>query len=194
MIKTALLFGVSWRAIRDKLGVSNHQIALAKREQLTPQHNKRGRKPKLSTPHRARLEQWLEESPSHKRIAFRHIPYELDLGIDYGEKATRTAFKLLGYGRRVSKKKGYSDDPAVIAERLAFAREAITWTPERLRQQIFSDEVWAHGGAHTQQYVSCKLDNSDRFDASTVQHKYSKLPSWMFCGSIVNGRKGPSVF
>ena len=110
-----------YKEIREKLGVTNNQIILPKKQQLTPQHQKRNTKPKLSTPHRARLEQWLEESPSHKRIAFRHIPHELNLGIDYGEKATRTAFKLLGYSRRASKKKGYSDDPAVIAERLAFA-------------------------------------------------------------------------
>ncbi len=36
----------------------------------------------------------------------------------------------MGYGRRVTKRKGFSDDPEVIAERLAFAEEAITWTPE----------------------------------------------------------------
>ncbi|KAH6698232.1 hypothetical protein BKA61DRAFT_622479 [Leptodontidium sp. MPI-SDFR-AT-0119] len=49
-----------------------------------------------------------------------------------------------------------------MRERREFAEEGLTWTPERLAQQIFSDEVWAHGGAHTQSYVSCKLDGSDR--------------------------------
>ena len=110
MIKTTLLFKVSWRAIRDKLGVTNHQIALAKKQQLTPQHQRRERKPKLSTPHRNRIEQWLQESPSRKYIAYRHIPHELNLEIKYEEKAIRTGFKLLGYGRRITRRKGFSDD------------------------------------------------------------------------------------
>jgi hypothetical protein len=44
----------------------------------------------------------------------------------------KTAFKLVGYGRRVAKRKGFSNDPKVMAERLAFAEEGITWTPEGL--------------------------------------------------------------
>lgn len=39
------------------------------------------------------------------------------------------AFKLVGYGRRTAKRKGFSDDPEVCAERLAFAEEAIRWSP-----------------------------------------------------------------
>ena len=81
-----------------------------------------------------------------------------------------------------------------MAERVAFAREGLTWTPERLFLQIFSDEVWAHGGAYTQSHVTVKLDGSDRLDPACVQHKYRKLPAWMFHGTIVNGVKGPAVF
>jgi len=194
MIKTALLFKVPWSKIREKLSVTNHQIALAKRLQLTPQHKRCGRKPKLSTPHRQRLEQWLQESLSHWRIAYRHIGHTADLGLDCGEKAIRTGFKLLGYGRKTSKRKGFSQDPEVCVERFAFAREGITWTPERLFQQIFSDEVWAHGGAYTQQYVTCKLDNSDRYSSENLTYKYGKLPAWMFHATIVNGQKGPATF
>jgi transposase len=120
-------------------------------------------------------------------------PSELGLQ-DCKEQAIRTAFKLVGYGRRVAKRKGFSDDPAVIAERLAFAKQGIQWTRERLMQQIFSDEVWASGGAHTQSYVTVKEDGSDRYDKDCLQHKYSKLPAWMFHGSIVAGKKGPAVF
>jgi hypothetical protein len=106
----------------------------------------------------------------------------------------RTAFKLVGYGRRVAKKKGFSDDPEVMQERVDFAEEGLTWTPDRLFHQIFSDEVWAMGGAHTQSYVTVKEDGSDRFDSACLQHKYSKLPAWMFHGTIVMGGKGPATF
>jgi hypothetical protein len=94
--------------------------------------------------------------PSHRRISFHHLPsYAPDLGLqEYRFKAIRTAFKSIGYGRRVAKRKGFSDDLVVIANRLAFAREAITWSQERLFLQAFSDKVWAHGGAFTQSYVT----------------------------------------
>jgi hypothetical protein len=36
-----------------------------------------------------------------------------------------------------------------MQERVDFAKEGLTWTPERLFYQIFSDEVWAMGGAYT---------------------------------------------
>jgi hypothetical protein len=100
----------------------------------------------------------------------------------------------VGYGRRVAKRKGFSDDPEVMAERVAFAEEGKTWSKERLYQQIFSDEVWAFGGAHTQSYVTVKEDGSDRYAPENVQHKYSKLPAWMFHGTIVFGGKGPATF
>ena len=76
----------------------------------------------------------------------------------------RTAFKLVGYGRWVAKRKGFSDDPEVMQERVDFAKEGLTWTRERLSYQIFSDEVWASGGAHIQSYVTVKEDGSDRLD------------------------------
>ena len=95
----------------------------------------------------------MEESPSRRYIAFKHIPQitPLRFGLqNRGPQAIRTAFKLVGYGRRIAPKKGFSEDPGVMRERVDFAEEAITWTPERLFNQIFSDEVWAMGGAHTQ--------------------------------------------
>ena len=59
---------------------------------------------------------------------------------------------------------------------------------------MFSDEVWAHGGAHTESWYTGKLDRSDRYDPANVQHKYSKQPSWMFHGVIYQGKKGPACF
>ena len=78
--------------------------------------------------------------------------------------------------------------------RLAFAEEGITWTRERLFNQIFSDEVWAMRGAYTMQYVSCKKDSSDRYSAENVTQKYSKIPAQMFHGCIAQSRKVPAVF
>jgi hypothetical protein len=46
-----------------------------------------------------------------------------ELDLHYRKQAIRTAFKLVRYSRRISKRKGFSDDPEVIIERLAFAKE-----------------------------------------------------------------------
>jgi hypothetical protein len=109
--------------------------------------------------------------------------------LEAGEAAIRTAVKGIGYNRRKSHKKGVSDDPHVIAERLAFAQEGITWSRQRLQRQMFSDEVRAMGGAHTDSWVTVE-DGSDRFLPENLTHKYSKAPAWMFHGTIIDGRKG----
>jgi hypothetical protein len=59
---------------------------------------------------------------------------------------------------------------------------------------MFSDKVWAMSGAHTASYITVKEDRSDRYDLENVQHKYSKVPAWMFHGTIINGTKGPAHF
>jgi hypothetical protein len=130
-IKTALELGHSWSDIQNKLGYTRRQIQLARRARVTPL--KRGTRTKISTPKRHELKQWLLASPSHRRIAYRHIlsiaPY---LDLHCKERAIRTAFKLVRYGRRVAKRKGFSDDPKVIDERLQFALEAKEWPEKRL--------------------------------------------------------------
>jgi hypothetical protein len=77
---------------------------------------------------------------------------------------------------------------------VAFAREGITWSVQRVQKQAFSDEVWAHGGTYTVLYVTVKEDGSDRYNTNNVTHKYSKAPAWMFHGTIVGGKKGPGIF
>jgi hypothetical protein len=172
-IKTALDFNIPPNEIQKKYGFTAKQIQLAK-QRLTLQ--KRHSKLKSNTPTRRRLEEWLLQSPSHRHISFKHI-LELAPKLElkgYGPQAIRTVFKLIGYGRRVAKRKGFSDDPKVMAKRVAFA-QGLTWTPEKLFHQIFSDEVWASEGAHTQSFVTVKEDGSDRLDLAYVQHEYCKL-------------------
>ena len=68
--------------------------------------------------------------------------------------------RSVGYGRRVAKRKGFSRDPIIMAARVTFATEGLTWTRERLRRQVFSDEVWAQGGAFTESYVTVLVKGS----------------------------------
>lgn len=193
-IKTALLFKIPWRQIREKLHVTNRQIQYANRHRATPQKSKSGTKPKLSTPRRRALEAWLLESPSRRHIPWKQIPIRAPEFSDVGELAIYTAMQSLGYQRRIAKRKGFSTDLRVMQERLDFAQQAINWSQERLNLQIFSDEVWAKGGAHTVSFVTVKEDNSDRFWPENLQRKHSRLPAWMFWGTMIGGRKGPYVF
>jgi hypothetical protein len=174
-IKTALDFNVPVSEITRKYGFTARQIQVAKRSRNTPQKHSCGRKPFVSTPRRQRLEQWLLESPSRRHLAYHAIPSYMPDMQGYGTQAIRSAFKLNNLGRRVAVRKGFSDDPEVKAERLQFAREGLTWSRQRLNNQMFSDEVWAHGGAHTQSYVTVKLDGTDRLE--NTAHKYGKQPA-----------------
>jgi len=123
MIQTALLFNVPYKEIREKLQVTERQIHYAKRCRLTPQ-KARKHQPKLNTLQKTRLRDWLLSSPSHRRTPYYQIPRYL-LELNAGEAAIRTAFRELGYCR-VSKKKGFSDEPRVMRDRKAFAEQGIT--------------------------------------------------------------------
>jgi hypothetical protein len=105
-----------------------------------------------------------------------------------------TDYKSIGYCRRVAHEKGFSDDPAVMRERLTFTQDGITRRRERVPKICFTDEVWAMRGAHTSSYVTIHEDRSDRCNPEYLRHKYSKVPAWMFHGVIVDGRKEPSCF
>ena len=127
-------------------------------------------------------------------MRYKAIPQHILEFLRVGERAIKTAFDSLGYCRRVSKKKGFSDNLEVKEERVAFVEEGLTWTRERIENQIFSDEVWAMGGPFTTSYVTVKKDGSDCYLPENLQHKYSKRPAWMFHGFIFKGRKGIGIF
>ena len=135
-IKTALLFGHKPKEIHVKLRYTLCQIQIAKENRNTPQRYKcrAAHWPKINTPKRQRLEQWLLESPSYRRVAYRHIPtIAPQLGLQgCKEQAMRTAFKLVGYSRRITKRKGFSNDLEVWRERREFAVEAINWPIKRI--------------------------------------------------------------
>ena len=73
-IQTTLLFNIPHKEICEKLHVTKKQIRRAKKYRFTPQKTRAGRHPLLNTPQRARLQLWLQDSPSHHRIPYRQIP------------------------------------------------------------------------------------------------------------------------
>jgi hypothetical protein len=196
-IQTALRFRVPYAEIQQELNVTRGQISYAKLHLLTLRKSDCGRKSLLKTPERNRLQEWIERSPSHKRIAWKNLPRVCSRipGLENAKyQAISTALRKLGYCRRTSKQKGFSDNPDVWDLRLQFAEKGLRMTKEDVMNIVFSDEVWAMGGAHTTSFVTVQKDGSDRYDATNLQHKYSKAPAWMFHGTIYQGKKGPAVF
>jgi len=75
----------------------------------------------MKTPDRIYLVHWIKESPSHRQIAYAKIPRYT--GRPFRTKAIHTAFDLIGYTRKKTHKKGFSDDLAVVGY-----RPGITWS------------------------------------------------------------------
>lgn len=59
----------------------------------------------------------------------------------YGVRAIRTSVESLGFGRGVSKHKGFSNQEIDRQKRLEFAPDAREWDRQRLYSQMFSGEV-----------------------------------------------------
>ncbi|PMD51560.1 uncharacterized protein K444DRAFT_234229 [Hyaloscypha bicolor E] len=124
-IQTALLFKIPLPQIKETLDVTNDQIYYTKYHRLTPQKTRAGRHAKLHIPEKIQLKEWLLSSPSHRHVAYSKIPHFLpQLG---GKQAIRTAIDGINYCRRISRKKGFSDDPKVCQERLDLAEDGSTW-------------------------------------------------------------------
>ena len=194
--------GHSVTEIVEIFGYSRAQVYKVLKNGTELRQKNCGRKPAISPEKAEELKNWLLSDPRNRFVPFGQIPRlapELDLG-HCGGKAIRRAFKSQGYGRRISKRKGFSDTPEHRQRRLEFAVAAIQWTPERLSQQMFSDEVWAHGGANTRRSVTVLVAGDrqdivfDRFRPECLTPKFSRLPAWMFHGVIYNGRKALGTF
>ena len=125
-IQTALLFKIPHSQIKETLDVTDSQIYYAKNHRLIPQRRKSGRHAKLHTPEKTQLKEWLLSSPSHRPVAYHKMPRYLPQ-LHVNEPAFHTAIRDIGYCRRVARKKGFSNNPEVIQERLALAEEGSTW-------------------------------------------------------------------
>ena len=122
------------RKYADEYGYTLRQIRLAQQGSITPKRKKCGRKALIPIEKAREMKAWLLSDPSHRHVSFHHLSaFAPELGLyGYGYEAIRTAFLKVGYGRRVAKRKGFSNDPAVMAYRLEFARDGLSWTRERL--------------------------------------------------------------
>ena len=201
-IKTAKDAGLSTQEIVRKYGFTPSQIYYALRNPTKAKTNGNGGRPAIPQDKAIELALWIRRDPINRRVPYQLIPNmapELELE-GHGKKAIRTALKSQGFGRRVSKRKGFSNQEAHREQRLQFALSAREWDRERLHSQIFSDEVWAYWGANTRDFVTVQVDGErneivfDRHRPECLTRKSSRSPAWMFHGTIHGGRKAFGTF
>ena len=130
-------------------------------------------------------------------MTYKSIPEmapELELQ-GYGAKAIQTAVESQGFGRRVSKRKGFSNQEIHRQKRLEFALDAREWDRQRLYSQMFSDEVWANWGANSRNFVTVQVAGDpkdiviDRHRPECLTRKAAGGTAWMFHGAIYGGHK-----
>ncbi|EKD12971.1 hypothetical protein MBM_08925 [Drepanopeziza brunnea f. sp. 'multigermtubi' MB_m1] len=151
-IKTALFFGIKAKEIQEKLKYTERQIRFAKNSLATPQVHRRGRNPALDTPKQQRLKEWLLESPSRRRIAWRHIPYHESFLTElrgYGESAIKTGLKRAG-------KKGLDS----LKKRFNGLLKELLNKPFQTKFELAEEHFHNH-----------------QFNLENLQHKHSKRPA-----------------
>ncbi|PQE05393.1 transposable element tc1 transposase protein [Rutstroemia sp. NJR-2017a BBW] len=142
-----LFFDANWS--RDDIvlytGFTYKQVCDALKHRLTPQKSKCGLKPRLTTPERKRLVDWVSASADNREIPWIAIPQILKLNCSH--KAIRTAFKKEGYIRAVARRKPPLSE-ANKEERMQWAEEHLNWTEEQWDLVCWSDETWTQPGRH----------------------------------------------
>ncbi len=118
-----------YRKYKEEYVYTLRQIRIAQQNPVTPRKKDYGHKPTIPIEKAKEMKACLLSDPSHRHISFHHLPaLAPELGLQgYKYEAIRSAFLRVGYRRRVTKRKGFSDDLAVMANRLAFVEDGLTW-------------------------------------------------------------------
>ena len=165
-----LRFHCDWILLRVK-----GQYALAQR--LTPQKSPRGQKVLLNTPQHKRLIEWTISSKRARETWWAYVP-DL-LGLEYGGKATRIAFKKQGCIRSLPRRK------LVLSEqngrdRVDWATEHLFWSDEQWNNVLWSDELWVQPGKHKKAFVIRKTGQEEVYHCNCIAGIYQKKIGWMF--------------
>ena len=110
-IKTAAAAGLATKEIAQRYGYTPQQIYYALRNSQSPKTDRCGGKPAIPQEKAEELISLICQEPQNRRMTYQSIPDmapELELQ-GYGWKAIRTAVESQGFGRRVSKRKGFSN-------------------------------------------------------------------------------------
>ena len=161
-----------------------------------------GGKPAIPQDKAREIVSWICREPCNRRVPYKRIPdMAPELGLQgLGKRAIRTAVESQGFGRRVSKRKGFSNQEIHRQKRLEFALNAREWDRQRLYSQMFSDEVWANWGANNRNFVSVQVAGDrdeiifDRHRPECLTRKTVGSVAWLFHGVIYDGKKAFGTF
>ena len=150
---------------------TRRQVDYALQCRPTPQKQRCGRHPLLSTPQRKQLIDWATFNSLSRDIPIKELPKWL--GWSCGEKAIRTAFKKEGYCRAVRRRKPPISETNQKL-RLAWAEEHLSWTDEQWDNILWSDESWVQPGYHKRQWCIRKIGKSELYYTDCVVHRWQR--------------------
>ena len=172
-----------------QLNLTRRQVEYALQHRLTPQKHLTGARPKLNTPMRKRLIEWITTNKKTRREDWYAVPSIFHWNVGY--HAIRAALHKEGYVRRVARQKPPLTEEQ-RATRLRWALEHQNWTWEQWATILWSDESWVNPGRHRKVWVTRKRGSSEVFHPDCVEPRWQRRIGWMFWGCI-SGLYGKGV-
>lgn len=166
--------------IEAKTGYTQNQIRTALHNP-TPEFKSRGRKAFLSEMHTDTLIEYVSSSQEGRRSFWQVLAgIALSLfSILIGWTAIRNAFYRREYRRYHARLKPPISE-ANANKHIAWATEHKTWTIEKWRTILWSDETWITGSHHRQIWVTrCR---GEEWNSSYIVEKHQRKNGWIFWG------------
>jgi transposase len=193
-IRILTLRAIPWtyQQIAKHLGCTEGAVQYTcAKHQVTPQHRKAGRPPKLSKEEVDRIEEFVTQSKKTRRMTWQQLTDALYPEGDVGVEAVKYALKSRGYKRYVALRKPPLCEANRIA-RLAWANSHVDWTLDQWRKILWSDETWVIAGNHRKTYITRKADEA--LETSCVEERPQRQQGWMFWACFHSNIKGPKIF
>ena len=182
----------TYEQIARHLGISVHAVQYTiNKDQATPQHNRAGRPPKLSSTETDDLVQFVTTSTTNRRLTYLQLAETLFPEGEIGPDSIKNALKSRGYRRRPAWRKPFISERNRI-KRLAWAIEHQSWTKEQWYTILWSDETWVTPHTHRKSFLTMRTD--EMLQPDCVLPKERRPKGWMFWGCFYGSIKGPGLF
>ena len=173
-------------------GFSKKAIQYALKHRLTPQHNRAGRPPQISSTEGDRLEAFVRASKRNRRLSYEQLLTEVFPNRDdIGPAAVKNCLERRGYRRRIALRKPILS-PQNRLTRLNWAWEHLHWTTEQWNSILWSDETWVKSFRHRKTWIT-RLPGEE-LEETCIVKKPRKAGGWMFWGCFHADIKGPYLF
>lgn len=146
--------GYTYAYIASFLSISQRAVQYTcNQQQATPQHQRAGRKPKLTKEETDQLIEYVTSCHCTRCLPYLKLAEELYPEGEIRPESIKYALHRRGYRRRVAlRKPPLSDRNKAI--RLEWAQEHVYWTQEQWNNILWSDETWVKAGKHRKVLVT----------------------------------------